>query len=128
MPGRRVEGPPPGTAANPTSNCPSTARSRLANRISVARANSLPAARALPRRALIVTARNLLSVISTLAQWWNGVRRRRQRVEGGLIGRDVVVGQEEVRVGAVEDHDGHPLVLLDLGEQIMQRDDHHRVE
>src|SRR5712675_2716705 len=54
--------------------------------------------------------------------------RRRQRVEGGLIGCDVVVGQEEVRVGAVEDHDGHPVVLLDLGEQVMQRDDHHRVD
>jgi len=57
-----------------------------------------------------------------------GAGRRRQRVEGGLIGRDVVVGQEEVRVGAVEDHDGHPVVLLDLGEQVMQRDDHHRVD
>src|SRR4029077_13523097 len=40
----------------------------------VARANSLPAPRALPRRALIVTARDLLSLISTFAQWWNGVR------------------------------------------------------
>jgi len=57
-----------------------------------------------------------------------GGRRRRQCVEGGLIGRDVVVGQEEVPVGAVEDHDSHPLVLLDLGEQIMQRDDHYRVD
>ena len=41
--------------------------------MSVARANSLPAPRALPRRALIVTARDLLSLISTFAQWWNGV-------------------------------------------------------
>jgi hypothetical protein len=38
-----------------------------------------------------------------------GGGRRRQRVEGGLIGRDVVVGQEEVRVGAVEDHNGYPI-------------------
>ena len=57
-----------------------------------------------------------------------GGGRRRQRVEGGLIGRDVVVGQEEIRIGAVEDHDRHSVVLLDLGEQIMQRDDHHRVD
>jgi hypothetical protein len=54
--------------------------------------------------------------------------RRRQRVERGLVGRNVVVRQEEVRVRAVEHHDGHPVVLLDLGEQIMQRDDHHRVD
>jgi hypothetical protein len=54
--------------------------------------------------------------------------RRRQRVERGPVGRDVVVRQEEVRIRAVEHHDGHPVVLLDLGEQIMQRDDHHRVD
>ena len=54
--------------------------------------------------------------------------RRRQRVEGGLIGRDVVVGQEEVRVGAAEDHDGHSIVLLDLGEQRIELDGHHRVD
>jgi hypothetical protein len=54
--------------------------------------------------------------------------RRRQRVERGLVGHNVVVRQEEVRVRAVEHHDGHPVVLLDLGEQIMQRDDHHRVD
>ena len=53
--------------------------------------------------------------------------RRRQRVEPGLVGRDVVVRQEEVRVRAVEHHDRYPVVLLDLGEQIMQSDDHHRV-
>src|SRR5882762_1958856 len=73
MPGRRVEGPPPGTAAKPTSNCPSTARSRLAKRMSVARANSLPAPRALPRRAVIVTAEDLLSRMRKFAQWWKGV-------------------------------------------------------
>jgi hypothetical protein len=73
MPGSRVEGPPPGTAANPTSNCPSTARSRLAKRMSVARANSLPAPRALPRRAVIVTGRDLASRMRKSAQWWKGV-------------------------------------------------------
>jgi hypothetical protein len=54
--------------------------------------------------------------------------RRRQRVERGLVGRDVVMRQEEVRVRAVKHYDGHLVVLLDLGEQIMQRDDHHRVD
>jgi hypothetical protein len=77
---------------------------------------------------VIVTAGDLASRMRKSAQWWKGGGRRRQRVEGGLIGGDVVMGQEEVRVGAVEDHDGHPVVLLDLGEQRMQRDDHHRVD
>jgi len=48
-----------------------------------------------------------------------GRGRGRQRVEWGRIGRDVVVGEEEVLVSAVEDHDSHSLVLLDLGEQTM---------
>ncbi len=54
--------------------------------------------------------------------------RRRQRVERGLVGRDVVVRQEEIRIRACEHHDGHPVVMLDLGEQIMQRDNHRRVD
>jgi hypothetical protein len=38
------------------------------------------------------------------------------------------VGEEEVRVGAVEDHDGQSLVAFDLGEQVRQLFDHHRVD
>jgi hypothetical protein len=96
--------------------------------MSVARTNSLPAPRALPRRALIVTARDLLSLISRFAQWWNGVRAAGNALNRGLVGHNIVVSQEEVRVRAVEHHDGHAVVLLDLGEQIMQRDDHHGVD
>jgi ribosomal protein L14 len=44
---------------------------------------------------------------------------RRQLVKRGLVSHNVVVRQEEVRVRAIEHHDGHAVVLLDLGEQIM---------
>jgi hypothetical protein len=55
------------------------------------------------------------------------------RAAGNALNADwsaamVVVRQEEVRVRAVEHHDRYPVVLLDLGEQIMQSDDHHRVD
>jgi hypothetical protein len=78
-----------GTATIPTSNCPSTARSLLANRVSVARANSLPVPRALPRRAVIVTARDLASLISSSPQWWKGVGAAGLRLarRAGLRGR-----------------------------------------
>jgi hypothetical protein len=40
--------------------------------------------------------------------------------EGKVLGGDVVVRQEVVRVGAVEDQDGRPLAPLDCGEQVAQ--------
>src|SRR3984957_2820618 len=53
---------------------------------------------------------------------------RGQRVEGEGVGGEVVVGHEELRVGAVEDYDGHSVVLLDGGEHLGQGDDHLRVD
>ena len=38
------------------------------------------------------------------------------------------MGEEVVPVGTVEDDDGHPVVLLDLGEQRIELDGHHRVD
>src|SRR3984893_14803110 len=52
--------------------------------------------------------------------------RRRQRVVRRAVGRDVEMGEEVVPVGTVEDDDGRPVVLLDLGEQRIELDGHHR--
>ena len=59
---KAVDRPPAGAAPTPISNWPRTARSRLTKRMSVASANSLPAPRARPRIALIVTAGDSLRV------------------------------------------------------------------
>jgi hypothetical protein len=55
-------------------------------------------------------------------------RRGLDTFEFGGVARDVVVGEEEVWVGAVEEHDAHSLVTLDLGEQVQQLFHHHRVD
>jgi len=38
------------------------------------------------------------------------------------------MGEEKVRVGAIEEYDGDLLVLLDLVKQPMELDDHDRVD
>jgi len=48
--------------------------------------------------------------------------------EFGGVARNVVVGEEEVRVGRVEEHDADLLVALDLGEQVQQLLHHHCVD
>jgi hypothetical protein len=107
----------PGTTATPTSSCPRIARSRLAKRMSLARVNSLPAARALPRMAVIVTARGR-------AEPDEDVRPRVKSRAGlhipqaRLIGGDVIVGQEVVGVSAVEQHDSDLFIILDLSKKI----------
>jgi len=55
-------------------------------------------------------------------------RRGLDTFEFGGVGRDVVVGEKEVRVGTVEEHDAHTLVAFDLGEQVQQLFHHHRVD
>ena len=54
--------------------------------------------------------------------------RRRQRVVRSAVGRDVEMGEEIVPVSTVEDDHGQPVVLLDLGEQRIELDGHHRVD
>ena len=54
--------------------------------------------------------------------------RRRQRVVQRAVGRDVEMGEEVVPVGTVEEDDGQPVVLLDLGEQRIELNGHHRVD
>jgi hypothetical protein len=84
----------------------------------VARVNSLPAPRARPRMAEIVTAGSLLSRIRTSSQGWKPVGpRASELIRERLSFADVVMRQKVVRVGAVEDYYGGPVVPFDVREQ-----------
>lgn len=104
----------------PTSNWVSSVFLREANRTSQASTNSLPAPRARPRIEAMVT---------------TGARDRRTRksIHAGHSGRtdsecrgparvvlDVVVGQVELGVDAVEDHDVEVRVLLDQANELSE--------
>jgi hypothetical protein len=79
---RRAAGEPLCSLASDTYVAPRMPRSRLAKRMSVARASSLPAARALPRIALMVTAGDLLSRIRKFVQLWKGLATARSASNG----------------------------------------------
>ena len=109
----RAVGAPPGTTPMPTSNWPSTAFSRDAKRRSVASTNSLPAPRARPRiEAMLTTgARDRRTMRSVHVGSPVGPDAERRGL--GEVVLHVVVGEEEVGVGAVEDDDLELRLLLD---------------
>ena len=101
MSGSRVDRPPSGKAAMPISNWPSIARSRLAKGMSHASANSLPAPCARPRIALMVTAGDLLSRMSTSIYGCSpGGGLHPWQIK--LVSSEIPVVDDKIRVGAVE--------------------------
>src|ERR1700722_1281954 len=73
--------PPPGTRPAPTSHCERTALSRLANRMSLASASSLPTPVALPRIEAMETTGARLRRASISGSAWRPVRPGGMRVE-----------------------------------------------
>src|SRR5437660_5060644 len=126
MPGSRVDGPPSGKAAMPISNWPSIARSRLAKGMSHASANSLPAPSARPRIAVMVTAGELLSRMSTSIYGCSPVAVFIRRRSNWSAVRSQWL-RAKIRVGAVEQHDRHVLVsdhwrVDEVDRRVVERD------
>ena len=126
--GSRAIGPPPGTKPAPTSHCDSTAFSRLAKRMSLASASSLPTPVARPRIEAIETTGARLSRTSMSGSCCSPVGPAGSRVVSSSLGDQVVVGQEESVDGAVEDHDLDVVVLLQRRDDLVELRDGLRAE
>ena len=119
-------GPPPGTTPVPTSNWPSSVFSREANRRSQASTNSLPAPRARPRIEAMLTAgardsrtRRSSHACIPVGPTPNATVLRR-------VVLDVVVGEVEVGVRAVEDDDVEVGVRFDQADELGELGDGRR--
>src|SRR5205823_3142347 len=118
--GSRAIGPPPGTTPAPTSKCDKMAFSRLAKRMSQARASSLPTPVARPRIDAIDTAEARLRRTSISGRGCKPVG------PGGRLGclfnfrEEIVVSHEKSVDRAVEDDNFEILVGFDRGDDLVQ--------
>ena len=110
----------------PTSNWPSSVFSREANRRSQASTNSLPAPRARPRIEAMLTAGARDRRTRRSSHACIPVGPTPQRRGPGRVVLDVVVGEIEVGVGAVEDDDVEVGVLLDQADELGELGDGRR--
>src|SRR6266581_9642183 len=119
-------GPPPGTTPTPTSHWPTSVFSREANRRSQARTNSLPAPRARPRieAALTTGARARRTRTSIQADSPVGPTPSASVLPGSFS--QVIMGQVEIPVGAVEHNDVEIRILLDEAGEVAELGDGRR--
>src|ERR1700678_1908967 len=118
--GNRAIGPPPGTTPAPTSHCERTALSRLANRMSLASASSLPTPVALPRiEAMETTGARLRRASMSGSAWRPGPSRRDAC---GILKRreKIVVREKEAIDSTIEHNDLHMLIRLDRGDDFVE--------
>src|SRR6516225_9393989 len=100
--GSRAIGPPPGTRPAPTSHCDKIAFSRLAKRMSLASASSLPTPVARPRIEAIETTGARLRRTSMSGSGCKPLRTWRHTRRVLELREEVVVRYEEALDGAIE--------------------------
>src|SRR5262245_13759653 len=126
--GNRAIGPPPGTRPAPTSHCERMAFSRLAKRMSLASASSLPTPVALPRIEAMETTGARLRRTSMSGSAWRPVRPGGIRVEILERREKIVMREKEAIDGTIEHNDLHMLIRLDRGDDLVELRDRLRSE
>ena len=118
--GSRAIGPPPGTRPAPTSHCDRMAFSRLAKRMSLASASSLPTPVARPRIDGDRHDRRAAEARQHVGQRLQAGRPGGSERRSSELGEEVVVGEEEAFDRAVEDHDLHVGIGLERRDDRLQ--------
>src|SRR5712671_875582 len=112
-------GPPPGTTPTPTSHWPRSVFSREANRRSQASTNSLPAPRARPRiEAMLTTGARARRTDKDVDPGRQSSGTDPECLSPAGVVLQVIMGQVEIPVGAVEHNDVEVRILLDQANEV----------
>src|SRR6266436_2650747 len=120
-------GPPPGTTPTPTSHWPRSVFSREANRRSQASTNSLPAPRARPRiEAMLTTGARARRTDKDVDPGRQSSGTDPECLSPAGVVLQVIMGQVEIPVGAVEHNDVEVRILLDEAGEVAELGDGRR--